>query len=146
MTTSAQRERTVLRIKVYTGCMVPGSNGRGGASIPESCADINRPGLVQMWPLDLDKEIDTAKPTLALVDLQAILEAEEPTTPRFGNMQPRPLAPAEVDAIRTWYTAAKQQEAKELTPGLAAVQNRIMGQASSIVSTTTSGSTRSRSS
>ncbi len=41
MTTAAQRERTQLRTKLYTGCMIPGSHGRGGARIPESSREAN---------------------------------------------------------------------------------------------------------
>ena len=56
MTTAAQRERTPMRTKLYTGCMIPGSHGRSGARIPESSRDAARPGLVQLWPAYLDKE------------------------------------------------------------------------------------------
>ena len=68
MTTDIQRERTALRTKLCTGCMVA-ANGRGGSKILESSASTDRPGLVQMWPLYLDLEIGAARPTLALADL-----------------------------------------------------------------------------
>ena len=42
MTTPAQRERTQLRTKLYTGRQIP-SKGRGGGDIDES-------DLLQMWP------------------------------------------------------------------------------------------------
>ena len=55
MPTTAQRERTQLRTKLYSGHEVPGS-GRGGGIIPESRADASHPGLVQMWPKYLAME------------------------------------------------------------------------------------------
>ena len=45
MPTAAQRERTQMRTKLYTGHTII-MGGRGGAPIPESSADAERPGLV----------------------------------------------------------------------------------------------------
>ena len=127
MTTAAQRERTQLRTKLYTGCMIPGSHGRGGARIPESSRDAARPGLVQLWPAYLDKERAAAKPTLTLVGVKAMLEEEQ--TPAFKAFAPRRLSGGEVAVIRAWYEKAQQQEKKDLGDAVAAAQGNIMGQA-----------------
>jgi len=127
MTTAAQRERTQLRTKLYTGCMIPGSHGRGGARIPESSRDAARPGLVQLWPTYLDKERAAAKPTLTLVGVKAMLEEEQ--TPAFKAFAPRRLSGGEVAVIRAWYEKAQQQEKEDLGDAVAAAQGNIMGQA-----------------
>ena len=54
MTTPVQRERTLLRTKLYTRRQIP-SNGRGGGDIDES-------DFLQMWPELLDMERSAAKP------------------------------------------------------------------------------------
>ena len=89
MTTAAQRERTDLRQKLYTGRMTPGS-GRGGLEIPVSSRDARRPGRVQLWPTYLDHERTAAKPTLTLVGVKAMLE--EKHTPAFKAFARRPLS------------------------------------------------------
>ena len=127
MTTAAQRERTQLRTKLYTGCMIPGSHGRGGARIPESSRDAARPGLVQLWPAYLDKERAAAKPTLTLVGVKAMLEEEQ--TPDFKAFAPRRLSGGEMAVIRAWYEKAQQQEKEDLGDAVAAAQGNIMGQA-----------------
>ena len=107
MTTIAQRERTQMRTKLYTGHMMV-TNGRGGQPIPESCANERKPGLVQMWSKYLTSELAASKPTLSLPDVATMLEQRQ--TPRFHAMVPRDLSEAEVSVIRAWYDAAKHQE------------------------------------
>ena len=114
MTTAVQRERTQMRTKLYTGCMIHGSHGRGGARILESSRDASRPGLVQLWPTYLDKERAAAKPTLTLVGVKAMLEEEQ--TPAFKAFAPR-----------AWYEKAQQQENNDLGDAVAAAQGNIMG-------------------
>ena len=126
MTTAAQRERTDLRQKLYTGRMTPGS-GRGGLEIPESSCDARRPGRVQLWPTYLDHERTAAKPTLTLVGVKEMLDEEK--TPAFKGFAPRPLSSGEVDVILAWYQKAQQQEEEILGNALAAAQGNIMTQA-----------------
>ena len=73
MTILAQRERTQLRTKLYTGRQIP-NKGRGGGDIDES-------DLLQMWPKFLDMERSAAKPSLTLPGIAAMLEARQ--TPAF---------------------------------------------------------------
>ena len=49
MPTDAQRERTLMRMKCYTGYTKP-DNGRGRVPVPVSSASATKLGLVQMWP------------------------------------------------------------------------------------------------
>ena len=65
--------RNELRIKLYTR-RTKVANGRGGASVPESCTDERKPGLIQMWPKYLTSERAASKPTLSLPDVAAMLE------------------------------------------------------------------------
>ena len=127
MTTTAQRERTETRSKLYTGHSKV-VNGRGGAPIPESSTDERKPGLVQMWSKYLTSELAASKPTLSLPDVATMLEQRK--TPRFNAMVPRDLSDAEISAIRAWHDAAKQQEAEAIGKELAAAQTNIMAQAS----------------
>ena len=115
--------RNELRIKLYTG-RTKVANGRGGAPIPESCADERKPGLVEMWPKYLTSELAASNPTLSLPDVAAMLEHRE--TPKYNAMVPRLLADAEVTVIQAWYDAAKRQEADTIGQELATVQTNIM--------------------
>ena len=122
-----QNMRNEFRIKLFTGCtklLV----GRGGAPIPESCADERKPGLVEMWPQYLTSERAASKPTLSLPDVAAMLEHRE--TPKYNTMVPRLLTDAEVTAIQAWYDAAKREEADTIGQELSTVQTNIMAQAS----------------
>ena len=56
MTTDAQWERTLMRIKLYVGHMVV-TNGRGGQPIAEY--DERKPGWVQMWLKYIQKYIQS---------------------------------------------------------------------------------------
>ena len=116
MTTPAQRERTQLRTKLYTGRQIP-SKGRGGGDIDES-------DLLQMWPKYLDMERSAAKRTLSLPDVAAMLENQQ--TPVFNALQPRPLSEREVAVIRAWHSKAEEQQRKDLGDALAAAQSNIM--------------------
>ena len=116
MTTPAQRERTQLRTKLYTGRQIP-NKGRGGGDIDES-------DLLQMWPKYLDMERSAAKRTLSLPDVAAMLENQQ--TPVFNALQPRPLSEREVAVIRAWHSKAEEQQRKDLGDALAAAQSNIM--------------------
>ena len=116
MTTPAQRERTQLRTKLYTGRQIP-NKGRGGGDIDES-------DLLQMWPKHLDMERSAAKRTLSLPDVAAMLENQQ--TPVFNALQPRPLSEREVAVIRAWHSKAEEQQRKDLGDALAAAQSNIM--------------------
>ena len=93
MPTAAQRERTQMRTKLYTGHMIP-MGGRGGAPIPESSADASRPGLIQMWPIYLGMELAAAKPTLSLPDVAAMMELQQ--APAFHALAARQLSENEL--------------------------------------------------
>ena len=116
MTTPAQRERTQLRTKLFTGRQIR-SKGRGGGDIDES-------DLLQMWPKYLDMERSAAKRTLSLPDVAAMLENQQ--TPVFNALQPRPLSEREVAVIRAWHSKAEEQQRKDLGDALAAAQSNIM--------------------
>ena len=127
MPTAAQRERTQMRTKLYTGHMIP-MGGRGGAPIPESNADASRPGLIQMWPIYLDMELAAAKPTLSLPDVAAMLEQQQ--APAFHALAARQLSENELATIRAWYGRAREKQEEQLGAALAQAQGRIMSQAS----------------
>jgi len=127
MTTTAQRKRTELRTKLYTGCMIPGSHGRGGDAIEEGSTDVTRPGLVQMWPTYLDLERRAAKNRLTMLGVAHMLDKQK--TPAFNTLPPRPLSENEVRVIQAWYDAAVKVEKEELGEALAQAQGNIMGQA-----------------
>ena len=119
MPSPAQRERTQLRTKLYTGHMIP-SNGRGGGGIDES-------DLLPMWPKHLDMEHAAAKPTLTLPDIAAMLGTHK--TPAFHAMVPRTLSGSEITTTRTWLARAEEQRRTDLGDPLATVQNNIEKQA-----------------
>ena len=121
MKTPAQRERTQLRKKLYTGRMIP-ANGRGGLAIPESSPDGARPGLVQLWPTYLDSERAAARPTLTMVGVSGMLDQEQ--TPAFKGFTPRMLSSGEVAVISTWHQTVHQQEKENLADALAAARTR----------------------
>ena len=127
MPTAAQRERTQMRTKLYSGHMIP-MGGRGGAPIPESNADASRPGLIQMWPIYLDMELAAAKPTLSLPDVAAMLEQQQ--APAFHALAARQLSENELATIRAWYGRAQEKQEEQLGAALAQAQGRIMSQAS----------------
>ena len=95
--TEERNIRNELRMKLYTG-RTRVVNGRGGAPIPESCADEKKPGLIEMWPKYLASERTASKLTLWLPDVAAMLEQR--ATPRYNAMVPRPLSDPEVVVIQ----------------------------------------------
>jgi hypothetical protein len=74
--------RNELRVKLYTG-RTKVAKGRGGAPIPESCADERKPGLVQMWPKYLTPERAASKPTLSD-------PSQTPLTRAWQSVKPEP--------------------------------------------------------
>ena len=126
MPTAAQRERTQMRQVLYTG-KHRAADGRGGP-VAESQSRDGKPGLIQLWPQYLDAEFAAAKPTLTMPDVRCMIE--QVATPRYHNMDSRPLADAEVEVIKAWYDAALSEQTARLGTQLATVQNGIAAQAS----------------
>ena len=90
--------------------------------------DADQCMLVRTWPLYLDLELASVRPSLTLPDIGRIIEVRR--TPDYKHIQSRPLADAEVDVIQRWYEVASRRQADLLGASLAVAQNNITAQAS----------------
>ena len=101
---------------------------QGGRFIPE-------PELLQLLPQYLENELTSARPTLQLVDLRAMVE--ECKTQSYHNLDSRVLGENEVTFVREYLEAAEADQKKKLGERTAAAINTITGQASQLHQETT---------
>ena len=94
---------------------------RGGCEVSDN-------DLAALWPLFLNEDMEAARPSLSMPDVEFMIEQRE--TWRYHGMDPRPLKDAEMTAIKVWYESARAKKVDELGAPLAAVQHAITSQAS----------------